>query len=249
MKTVVGEADQQDGENKKGAEDDMERQYHYMVERTGQFPILLRIEPEGTEKVYRSGTFEHSDSFYWIYAPELEDIVNHKELFPQYTDITDDEAERIKLHLETEYARIEEEKHVIHVDHSQKDTEKGTVLINTYTKEKTRRSFRTKELEKLLLELVEKEHMVIQKIDYCFFDYWGYRKYRTSMNREDIHVICDMPLAIDGYFSDREMDYRFMYLNDDSKVVVAMCQKGTGIDLRSVFDDETNRKADGLICG
>ena len=126
--------------------------------------------------------------------------------------------------------------------------EKGTVYIDTYTKEKKRRRFRENELEKLLSGLAGKDGMIIQEINYCFFDEWGYRKYRTSVSKEDIHEICDMPLAIDGYFTDREMDYRFMYLNDD-KVIIAKCQKETGIDLRSVFDDETNRKARGFLSG
>ena len=98
------------------------------------------------------------------------------------------------------------------------------MFIDTYGKEKERRAFRTKELEKLLSELVEKENMFIQQIDYCFFDYWVYRKYRTSTNKEDIHEICDMPLAIDGTFMDSEMMYRFMYLDGDNIVLIAKCQ-------------------------
>ncbi len=37
-----------------------------------------------------------------------------------------------------------------------------------------------------------------------------------------------------------------MYLDDDDKVIVAKCLKGSGIDLKAVFDDETNRKASGF---
>ena len=149
--------------------------------------------------------------------------------------------------LKSSYARTEEEKHVIHTEHSQKSTEKGIVFIDAYTKAKERRGFRAEELEKLLSGLAEKEHMVIQKIDYCFFDYWGYRKYRTSTNKEDIHEICDMPLAIDGYFTDQEMNYRFMYLDDDNTVMVVKCLKRDDINLQAVFDDETNRKAGGFL--
>lgn len=223
----------------------MEKQYRYMVKRDGELPTLLRLEPDGEEKVFCSGSFENSESFYWIYAPELEDILTHRDRFPEYTDISDEEAEVIKHQLEVEYVRLEDEKHVINVEHSQKQTEIGIVFIDTYSKEKERHAFRTKELEKLLSELAEKT--VIQQIDYCFFDYWGYRKYRTSTNKEDIHEICDMPLAIDGFFTDREMMYRFMYLDDDNKVVIAKCQKKAGINLRSVFDEETNRKARGFL--
>ncbi len=225
----------------------MEKKLRFMVKWDGQMPTLLRIEPGEKEKVFYSGNFEYSGNFYWIYAPELEDIVDHKERFPEYSDISDEEAAMIERQLETEYARIEEEKHIVHTEHSQKSTEKGIVFIDTYTKEKERRGFRAEELEKLLSGLAEKEHMVIQKIDYCFFDYWGYRKYRTSMNKEDIHEICDMPLAIDGYFTDQEMNYRFMYLDDDNIVMVAKCLKGVGINLQAVFDDETNRKAGGFL--
>ena len=225
----------------------MEKQYRYMVKRDGKLPTLLRLEPDGKEKAYYSGSFENSESFYWIYAPEMEDILVHRDRFPDYADISDEEAEEIKHQLEAEYARVEEEKHVMHVIHSQKQTEKGIVHIDTYSKEKERPVFRTKELEKLLSELVEKEHMVIQQINYCFFDYWGYRKYRTSTNKEDIHEICDMPLAIDGFFCDCDTMYRFMYLDSDNKVIIAKCQKKAGINLQSVFDDETNRKARGFL--
>ena len=225
----------------------MEKQYRYMVKRDGELPTLLRLEPDGEEKVYCSGSFENSESFYWIYAPELEDILTHRDRFPEYTDISDEEAEEIQHQLEVEYARLEDEKHVINVEHSQKQTEKGIVFIDTYSKEKERRAFRAKELEKLLSELVEKENMFIQQINYCFFDYWGYRKYRTSTNKEDIHEICDMPLAIDGSFMDSEMMYRFMYLDSDNKVIIAKCQKKAGINLQSVFDEETNRKARGFL--
>ena len=225
----------------------MEKNLRFMVKWDGQMPTLLRIEPDEKEKVFYSGNFEYSSNFYWIYAPELEDIVDHKERFPEYSDISDEEAAKIKRQLETEYARIEEEKNVIHTEHSQKSTEKGIAFIDTYTKAKERHGFRSEELEKLLSSLAEKEHMIIQKIDYCFFDYWGYRKYRTSTSKEDIHEICDIPLAIDGYFTDQEMNYRFMYLSDDNIVIVAKCLKEADINLKAFFDDETNRKAGGFL--
>ena len=72
----------------------MEKQVRYMVKRDGQFPTLLRIEPDGNEKVYQSSNADYSGSFYWVYAPELEDIVEHKERYPEYTDISDEEAEK-----------------------------------------------------------------------------------------------------------------------------------------------------------
>ena len=43
------------------------------------------------------------------------------------------------------------------------------------------------------------------------------------------------------------MNYRFMYLDKDNKVVAAKCLKESGIDLRDVFDEETNRKAAGKL--
>ena len=52
-----------------------------------------------------------------------------------------------------------------------------------------------------------------------------------------------------GWFRDREMNYRFMYLDDDNTVIVAMCRKETGINLQSVFNGETNRKARGFLSG
>ena len=137
------------------------------------------------------------------------------------------------------------EQHAIHTEHSQKSTEKGIVLVDTYTKAKDAGPFQTEELVKLLSELLEKEGMTIQEIDGCCFDYWGYRKYHTYRNKEDVHEICDMPLGIDGYLMDDEMKYRFMYLDRDNKVIIAKCRKETGIDLRTVFDEETNRKAKG----
>ena len=88
--------------------------------------------------------------------------------------------------------------------------------------------------------------MVVQHIHYSFFDFWGYQKHRTTTNIEDIHEIC-ASLAIDGYFADREMIYRFMYLDADNKVIIAKCRKETGIDLQAVFDDKTNQQAGGYI--
>ena len=109
----------------------MEKKLRFMVKWDGQMPTLLRIEPDEKEKVFYSGKFEYSGNFYWIYAPELEDIVDHKERFPEYSDISDEEAAMIERQLETEYARIEEEKHIVHTEHSQKSTGKGIVFIDT----------------------------------------------------------------------------------------------------------------------
>ena len=86
--------------------------------------------------------------------------------------------------------------------------------------------------------------MVVHHIHYSFFDFWGYRKHRTATNIEDIHEIC-ASLAIDGYFADWEMIYRFMYLDADNKVIIAKGRKETGIDLQAVFDDKTNQQASG----
>ena len=223
----------------------MEGQFRYMVKRDGEMPTLLRIEPDAAEKVYCSWNSGSSGGFDWLYSPELEDIVDHKERFPEYTDITNEEAEKIKHQLDAEYDRIEEEKHVIRVEHSQKVTDKGVVLIDIYTKEEERRWFRAKDLEKLLTEIMGKEHLTIRGFKYCFYDFWGYPKHRIASDEEDIHEICDGAVAIDGSFTDKTMKYRFMYLGKDEKVVVAKCLKKTGINLFSVFDEETNRKASG----
>ena len=94
-----------------------------------------------------------------------------------------------------------------------------------------------------------KEHMVIRGIHYCYYDEWGYRKYRNSERKEDIQEISGATLAIDGYLMDQEMIYRFIYLDDDNKILVAKCLKSSGIDLQAVFDDETNRKASGFLEG
>ena len=87
----------------------MEKQF-YMVKRDGEFPTLLRIDPEDEYKVCYSGWFDHSDQFYWIYAPEFEDIIIDQDRFPEYTEISDEEAEEIIQQLEAEYARKEERK-------------------------------------------------------------------------------------------------------------------------------------------
>lgn len=224
---------------------DMEKQYQYMVKRNDKLPTLLLLEPDGKYKVHFSDSC-NSERFYWVYSPEMEDILIHRDRFPEYTDISEEEAEEIKHQLEAEYARLEDEKHIINVEHSQKPTEQGIVLIDTYTKDKERPSFRRNELKKLLSDLAAKEDMTIQRIDYCFLDYWGYCKDRTSTNIEDIEAICVMPLAIDGYFMDRDTTYRFIYIDAENKVVIARCQNQSGINLQSVFDDDTNRKARGF---
>ncbi len=225
---------------KKGAEYPVEKQHRYMVKRDGQLPTLLRIESDGKREVYRSGNSEYSDQFYWIYTPELADIADQKERFPEYADISDEEAEEIKHQLEKEYARIDEEKHVIHIEHTQKTTDKGIVYINTYTKGEERPRFRSGELEKLFSELTDKEHVVIQEINYDFYDYWGYPKHRTSMRKEDIPEICGESQSIYGSFTDQEMKYIFTYKEADNRVVVAKCLKKSGIDLWNIFSDEKN---------
>ena len=51
----------------------------------------------------------------------------------------------------------------------------------------------------------------------------------------------------DNLFSHIDFGPLKMYLDDDNKVVIAKCQKKAGINLRSVFDEETNRKARGFL--
>lgn len=212
----------------------MENQYQYMIKRDGDLPTLLRLESSG---VYRSGTFDGQGHFYWIFTPELADIPEHRERFPEYADISEEEAEQVMEQLKKEFARREEEKHVIIVQQSQISTGNGTVFVDTYTKGKEHPGFRDVELERLLSELAGKEGMEIQEINYSFFDYWGYEKLRTTTNKEDIHEICGSPLKIDGYFTDGEMKYRFMYKGRKEKVIVAKCQKDSGIDLKTAFED------------
>ena len=170
-------------------ERETEKDYRYLADWDHDPPTLIRL-----------GSFEKMEADMFVYpgvwkdTPYLNDIRVGLGDFMDYSDISEEKAMEIKHQLETEYARIEEEKHAIHVEHSQKVTDQGVVLIDTYTKDEPRPVFRDKEVEKLLTEMEEKEHMVIQKIDYCFFDYWGYPKYRTTAKKEDIQLVCDCPL-------------------------------------------------------
>ena len=227
----------------------MEKQCRYMVKRDGKMPTLLRLEPDEEYKVFTLEASEYHSELIWTFAKDLVDIIEHRERFPEYTEISEEEAKEIKRQMKAEWDRIEKERNILSVEHTQKETEKGIVEIDIYRKaNKKRPVFRDEDLEELLSGLADKEHMVIQKIHYCYFDEWGYYQYGTATKKEDIDdVYGSSPLAIDGYFTDEKMNYRFMYIDDERKVIVAKCLKESGIDLEAVFDEKTNYKAGGYF--
>ena len=215
----------------------MDKKRLYMARYDEPLPTLLCLYPDEEH-----GTFQYNITMFWhsawVYAPEFNDILTHRDRFPDFVEVSGAEFERIKNILEAEHNRIEEKKNVIHVEHSKKETAGGIVYIDTYLKDVDRCLFTHEELEKLLGKLIHKDHMTILGIDYSRYDYWGYEKIRSTKNAEDISDVCDMPVEIDGRFMDNEQKYRFRYLSRDKEVKVAQCSKDLDIDLQSVFDDE-----------
>ena len=172
---------------------DKEKKHLYMVKQDEQNITLLCLYPDDEDKVFQYSIGEYQ-FVAWVCRPELNDILDHRDCYPEYTEITDKEADEIIKNLDEEHKRIEEKKHIIHVEHRQMHMAGGQVDIDNYYKEEERRSFRGKELEKLLGQLMDMEHMAIQKIYYSRFDYWGYEKRYDTNCKNDLSDICDMPL-------------------------------------------------------
>ena len=214
-----------------------EKKHLYMVKQEKDLPTLLCIYPDEEH-----GTYQYNITMYphaaWVYAPELNDILTHKDRFPEFHEASDAEVEEAKKVLNAELDRREEEKNVIHSDHKQMDTVDGIVDIDIYFKEDERRCFRSIELEKLLHQWIDPENVTVQDIRYSRYDYWGYLKLHNTKSKSDISDICDMPKEIDGYFMDDERKYRFRYLSRKEVAAVASCPRQLPVDLHSVFDDE-----------
>ena len=81
---------------KKGAECHMEKQYRYMIKWDRITPVLLRLDLAEKRKAYIMGSIEVSKGVAWIYEPELDDILEHPERFPEYTEISSEDAGGIK---------------------------------------------------------------------------------------------------------------------------------------------------------
>ena len=123
-------------------------------------------------------------------------------------------------------------------EHRQKCIGANVVDIDMFYKAGKENVFQGKELEKLLSRMISADQIVLQEIHYSSLDYWGYEKWHTANDKQDLSDVCDFPSKIDAYFMDDERKYRFRYLSVEEIVEVASCRKDMDIDLRSVFDDD-----------
>lgn len=220
----------------------MEKQDLYLVKRDGEKTTLFCVFSREME-VPRKYTF-HEENAIWVYAKELEEVLTHRDQFPEYVEISADEATKIMEMLNSENAKKEEEKNVIRVTHKQIEIQNEIVDIDIYRKDAKRRRFREQDLEKLLMDLINADHMVIQNIEYSQYDYWGYLKWHDVKSKEDIADACDMPQEINGYFTDDKRKYSFRYQSGSEIVKVVSCPKDFAVDLKTVFDDGSRSRTE-----
>lgn len=133
-----------------------EKQDLYLVKRDGKKTTLFCVFSREME-VPRKYTF-HEENAMWVYAKELEEVLTHRDQFPEYVEISADEATKIMEMLNSENAKKEEEKNVIRVTHKQIEIQNEIVDIDIYRKDAKRRLFREQDLEKLLMDLINADH-------------------------------------------------------------------------------------------
>ncbi len=187
----------------------MEKQYRYMVKQGEDVPMLIRLDPPDYLEAYQYEIWiKYSNNQYWVHKPELDDILAHKNRFPEYTEITQEEAEEIERQIEAKYDKIEKELQIIHTEHSQKQTEDGLVEVVTYQKTNGWRDFTVAEYIEILNEYLGKKYTVFSRADYYWYDEWGYQKHWAVTRKMDIPMIIEEdPSEIVARFSDKEHKY------------------------------------------
>ena len=186
----------------------MEKQCRYMIKWDRITPVLLRLEPSEKEKAYVMVSMEASRYLGWSYQPELDDILDHPERYPEYTEITKEEAEEIEWQLQVKKEEKEKKLNAVCVKHSQKQTEDGPAEVLTFRKASRWRYFSTNDYVDLLWGYLAGEKMALQGIDYSWYDEWGYQKKRSIKDIKDIRqIINDGADEIEARFSDDENKY------------------------------------------
>jgi len=144
----------------------MEEQYRYMIKWDRITPVLLRLEPSEKQKAFILESNEVSKGLIWVYKPELDDILDHPERFPEYTEITNEEAWEIKGQLKEKNEEAEKKWNAICVRCSRKQTEEGPADVVTYSKASRLRYFSTKEYVEMLGGYLAGKRVVFQRSDY-----------------------------------------------------------------------------------
>ena len=171
-------------------------------------PVLLRLDLSEKQKAYILESCEVSKGLAWVYEPELDDILDHPERFPEYTEITNEEAWEIKRQIKEKNEEAEKKWNAICVRHSRKQTEEGPADVVTYSKASRWRYFSTKEYVEMLGGYLAGKRVVFQRSDYNWYDEWGYPKQRSITRKEDLkQIIGDGADEIETRFSDPENKY------------------------------------------
>ena len=186
----------------------MEKQYRYLVKWERIMPTLVRLDPEDGMKASGLEKFESSRDLCWVYRPELDGIAEHPEHVPEYTEITADEAAEVKRQKQAENDRTEKELTVTCVSRSRRKTEDGPAEVVTYSKASKLRSFSLDEYVEILWGYLAKKRTVFRRIDYSWYDEWGYPKARSITRKADIPLLIgDQPQEVEARFSDAENNY------------------------------------------
>lgn len=186
----------------------MEEQYRYMIKWDRITPVLLRLDLSEKQKAYILESCEVSKGLAWVYTPELDDILNHPEHFPEYTEITDEEAAEIERQFEAKNEETEKKRNAICIRRSRKQTEDGPAEVVTYSKASKWRYFSTKEYVEMLGGYLAGKRVAFQRSDYNWYDEWGYPKQRSITRKENLkQMIGDGADEIVTRFSDPENKY------------------------------------------
>ncbi len=185
----------------------MEKKDRYFVRWDRITPKVVWYKEEEKE-AYRLEKSETSRNLCWVYDPKLNDIPEHGERYPEYTEITEEETEEVKRRLEEENDRIEKELTRNCVKRSRRKTENGIADVVTYSKVSKWRSFTLKEYVEILCGYLAEKGMVFHRIDYSWYDEWGYPKHWSITKKADFRELFkDDPSELEARFSDRENNY------------------------------------------
>lgn len=102
------------------------------------------------------------------------------------------------------------------------------MAIQIYHKENGRDRYEPEEYIDFLCELLEKDHMVFDRIECSYLDYWAYPKSRTISRKEDIReaLTDDLLTEAEAFFSDADKNYRFRYAyRHDSRLELEIDEK------------------------
>lgn len=187
---------------------EQEKKDRYMVKWDGIEPTLIRLDSTDGMKVFRLEKWEQCSDLAWVYEPELDGIPDHPERFPEYMEITENEASEVKRQIEAKSEEIEKELRRTCIKRSRKKTAEGMADVLTFRKVSQWKSFSLKEYMEILLRQLSKKDVTLQRIDYSWYDEWGYLKCRGITKKADIWQLTkDCPDQIEAWFSDTKNKY------------------------------------------